>query len=299
MSRTYSAALMTLLALTVTSLAGAQQASSDTAHHAKASTTRDQRQDRRTITADSIKLNHDIAVRDSARAMLEADHERTHATSLRLDSLRTALAAAKKASPRDTAAIRRDTQALNQAKKTLDQDLDRAKREAARLATLQKTVDQESHATIGARRDLGADRKAQQSNSVRRDERQDQHTIAVDSTRLHQELAVRDSVRSALEADHDSTHATSRRLDSLRTALAAARKATPRDSAAIKRDLAALNQAKQALDRDLDRGKQEAAQLAAMNRKVEQESDATIDARRDLHSDRSAAAHAPPKSHKR
>src|SRR5690242_5873195 len=132
MFRTYSAALTTLVALTVTTLAGAQQASNDTAHHAKASTTRDERQDRRTISSDSTRLRHDIAVRDSVRSTLDADHDRTRAASLRADSLRTALAAARKATPRDTAAIRRDTQALNQAKKTLDQDLDQIGRASCR-----------------------------------------------------------------------------------------------------------------------------------------------------------------------
>jgi hypothetical protein len=60
-----------------------------------------------------------------------------------------------------------------------------------------------------------------------------------------------------------------------------------------------LNQAKQALDRDLDRGKQERAQLAAINHKIDQESDATIDARRDLRADRSGSTHASPKDRRR
>ena len=106
MSRTHPAALMTLLALTVTSLAGAQQASSDTAHHAKQSPGRDQRQDQHIISADSIKLHHDIALRDSVRSALEADHDRIHADQARIDSLRAAVAAARKATPRDDAAHR-------------------------------------------------------------------------------------------------------------------------------------------------------------------------------------------------
>ena len=99
MYRTYSAALTAVIALTVTSLGAAQQATNDTVHHTKPSATRDQRQDRRMVATDSTRLRHDIAVRDSLRSALEADHDRTHAATLRADSLRTALAAATKPAP--------------------------------------------------------------------------------------------------------------------------------------------------------------------------------------------------------
>jgi hypothetical protein len=300
MSRTHPAALMTLLALTVTSLAGAQQASSDTARHAKPSPGRDQRQDQRTISADSIKLHHDIALRDSVGSALEADHDRVHADQARLDSLRPALAAARKATPRDSAAIKRDLAALDRAKAALDRDLDQGKREEVRLAALKKRADQESDAIKSARNDLRVDRSGQkQANGTRRDERQDAHALSADSATLRRDIAMRDSARSALEADHDRIHADQGRLDSLRTALANTRKADPRDTVAIARDVKALNQAKQALDRDLDRGKQEQSLLASMNRKVTKETDVTADARHDLRSDRSALEHPSAKSHRR
>jgi hypothetical protein len=158
MFRVSSAALTTLLALSVASLAGAQQASSDTAHHSQAPLTRDERHDRRTISADSTKLHHDIAVRDSVRSAVEADHDRTHAATLRADSLQAVLAAARKATPRDSAAIKRDLAALNQAKRALDQDLDRDKRAQAELVAINHKVDRESNTTIDARRDLRGDR---------------------------------------------------------------------------------------------------------------------------------------------
>ncbi|MGH7513351.1 MAG: hypothetical protein ACREOQ_10550 [Gemmatimonadales bacterium] len=167
MSRTHPAALMTLLALTVTSLAGAQQASSDTAQHAKPSPGRDQRQDQRIISTDSIKLHHDIALRDSVRSALEADHDRIHADQGRLDSLRMALANARKAQPRDTAAIARDLAALNQAKQALDRDLDRDKQERSLLASMNRKVTKESDVTADARHDLHADRSALEHPSAK------------------------------------------------------------------------------------------------------------------------------------
>ena len=280
MSRTHPAALMTLLALTVTLPAAAQQ-------------------DQRTISADSIKLHHDIALRDSVRSALEADHDRIHADQARLDSLRPALAAARKATPRDTAAIKRDLAALDRANAALDRDLDQGKREEVRLAALKKRADQESDALQGARKDLRADRSGQKQANGPRDARQDARALSADSTTLRRDIAMRDSARSALEADHDRIHADQGRLDSLKTALAHARKADPRDTAAIARDEAALNQAKQALDRDLDRGKQEQSLLASMNRKVTKETDVTADARHDLRSDRSALEHPSSRAHRR
>src|SRR6476661_7655863 len=210
MSRRHPAALMTLLALTVTLPAAAQQ-------------------DQRTISADSIKLHHDIALRDSVRSALEADHDRIHADQARLDSLRPALAAARKATPRDPAAIKRDLAALDRANAALDRDLDQGKREEVRLAALKKRADQESDALEGARKDLRADRSGQKQANGPRDARQDARALSADSTTLRRDIAMRDSARSALEADHDRIHADQGRLDSLKTALAHARKADRRD----------------------------------------------------------------------
>ena len=91
------------------------------------------------------------------RTVFDADHGRTHAATLRADSLQAALAAARKATPRDSAAIKRDLAALNQAKQTLDRDLDRDKQARAQLAAINHKIDHESDATIDARQDLRAD----------------------------------------------------------------------------------------------------------------------------------------------
>jgi hypothetical protein len=189
---------------------------------------------------------------------------------------------------------------LDRAKAALDRELDLGKREQARLASLEKRVDQESDAIKGVRNDLRADRSGhKQANAARSDERQDARALSADSATLQRDIAMRDSARASLEADHDRVHADQARIDSLRAAVTIVRKAQPRDTAAITRELAALTHAKQALDRDLDRGKQEQSLLASMNRKVTKESDATADARHDLRADRSALEHPSAGSHRK
>ena len=147
MFRIHSAAITVLLALTMTTLAGAQQKAQP-----------DKRQDQRTIAADSARLHRDIAMRDSIRAVVAEDHARTQAGQARLDSLKAALATARKTTPRAAAAIQRDELALAQTKKALDRDLDRAQHERSLLASIEKKVTRESDATIDARRDLRSDR---------------------------------------------------------------------------------------------------------------------------------------------
>jgi hypothetical protein len=284
MFRTHSAALAALLVLAVTSMARAQEAS-DTARHAKPPMNRDEHQDARTISADSTRLHRDIALRDSISAVVAKDHARTQAEQARVDSLKMALAKARKATPRDTAAVNRDLAALKRAQEAIETDVHRAEHERKLLASIEKRIRKESDATIDARQDLRADRSQQ---SLNRDERQDAHTIAADSTRLHRDIALRDSIRTVVAADHARTQAEQARIDSLKVALAKARKAAPRDTAA---DLAALNQAREALETDVHRAEHERAVLASIDRRVTSESDATVDARRDLRADRSAPAH--------
>lgn len=127
--------------------------------------------------------------------------------------------------------------------------------------------------------------------SMNNDQRQDKHTITVDSTRVHRDIALSDSLRKVIEKDHDRTQAGQARVDSLKAALATARTTTPRDTAAVKRDEAALNQAKEALENDVHRAEHERKALATVENRIKKESDQTIDARQDLRSDRSAPVH--------
>ena len=120
----------------------------------------------------------------------------------------------------------------------------------------------------------------------------DQRAITTDTTKLHREIAVRDSARAALDRDHQRTHAEGAQIDSLKAKLAADRKATPRDSALVSRDLATLTRDRQQLDRDLDRGRQEAARVKAIEQRVDKESDAAIDAHHKLGQDRPASKRA-------
>ena len=289
MFRIHSAAITAMLALTITTLAGAQQKAQS-----------DKRQDQRTIAADSARLHRDIAMRDSIRAVVAEDHARTQAGQARLDSLKAALATARKTTPRDAAAIQRDELALAQTKKALDRDLDRAQHERSLLASIEKKVTRESDATIDARRDLRSDRAdtaRHAQSSLGRDERQDARTIAADRLQLRHEIALRDSTRAEVAEDHARTQADQARLDSLKVALAAARKAG--DTAAVRRDEVGLAQAKKAVDQDVDRAQRERAMLASIDQKLTKKEDATIDARRDLRTDRSAAPHPSSKtSHK-
>jgi hypothetical protein len=304
MFRTYPAALAAALALTVTSLAGAQQPAGDTtAHHPKPSPTRDERQDARVIAADRARLQHDIGLRDSTRARLVQDRNRLPTEEARIDSLKAALTSARKA--HDTAAERRDLAELTRARKVYDQDLDRFKREGAVLAKLDKRADAQEDAIAAARHDLRADRSAQRRpdsaqdvrQAMRRDVHQDARTIATDSARLQREIALRDSTRKMLAQDRTLTRADEARLDSLQAALAKARKTN--DAAAVNRDLAAVTQAKRTLEGDKDRDQHERAQLASIDQKVSRESNATADARHDLRADRSALEHPSSKGHRR
>jgi hypothetical protein len=115
----------------------------------------------------------------------------------------------------------------------------------------------------------------------------DERIITRDTTKLHREIADRDSARSALAEDRHQTQAIEAQIDSLQHRLDRERAAKPRDAAAISRDEAALGQAKKTRDRYLSRDKHAAARLASVEQKVKQESDAAIDAHQDIKHERS------------
>ncbi|MFL5496437.1 MAG: hypothetical protein ACJ8DC_18780 [Gemmatimonadales bacterium] len=155
MFRRYSAAITALLVLAVTSLASAQQAASDSGRVVPG---RIRARDERAVTADTIKLNRETAVRDSARAALGRDHAQTQAEEARIDTLQAALKKDRQATPRDTTAINRDLATLTRMRKKLDSDLDRDHREKTRLEGLEKKVQKESDAAIEAHHDIRQDR---------------------------------------------------------------------------------------------------------------------------------------------
>jgi hypothetical protein len=151
----HAATLASLMTAALTSLAAAQQAAPDSTHQARAMA-----HDQRAITADTIRLHRDIAVRDSARAALDREHQRTHAEGLQIDSLKARLAREEKATPRDSALVKRDLAMLTRDRRQLDQDLDRDRREAAHVDSIEQRVKKESDAAIDAHHELGRDRPA-------------------------------------------------------------------------------------------------------------------------------------------
>jgi hypothetical protein len=134
---------------------------------------------------------------------------------------------------------------------------------------------------------LGAAQTASDtSRTPKQDIRHDEHVIAVDSTKLHAEMAVRDSARSTLAQDQAQTRALGARVDSLKAQLDRERKATPRDSTAIARDEKALAAARKDRDRDLDRDKHEASRLASIEKKIDKETDSRAGANHDIKQER-------------
>jgi hypothetical protein len=147
------ATLAAVLTAALTSLAAAQQAAPDSSH-----LTRAIGRDQRVIGTDTLKLNRDIAMRDSARTALALEHHRTQAETARIDSLKTKLDRDRKATPRDTALVNREMATLTHDRKQLDQDLDRDRKQAAREDKIEQRVKKESDAAIDAHHDLGRDR---------------------------------------------------------------------------------------------------------------------------------------------
>jgi hypothetical protein len=153
MRHRHIATLAAVLTAALTSLAAAQQAAPDSSHLTRAIA-----RDQRVIGTDTLKLNRDIAMRDSARTALALEHHRTQAETARIDSLKTKLDRDRKATPRDTALINRETATLTNDRKQLDSDLDRDRKAAAREDKIEQRVKKESNAAIDAHHDLGQDR---------------------------------------------------------------------------------------------------------------------------------------------
>jgi hypothetical protein len=298
MSRTSSAAVVAALALTVTSLAGAQQPAGDTAtHHPKPSTTPDQRQDRRAISADSARLQHDIAIRDSLRTRVANVRDRFSTDIARADSAKAKLDRDRQVKPPEPAAVRQDMADLKRARNTYDQDLDRFKHDRTQLVKVEQRVDAQVDAETAARKDLRADRR---TAFEPRDLRQDAHQVSADSAKLQHDIALRDSTRTLLTRDRARTRTEEAKLDSLQTALSKARKTSPADTAAIQ---ASIARARKTLESDQDRDQHERAQVASIDHRISKDADATSDARHDQRSDRSALEHpaiqrATAKSHR-
>jgi hypothetical protein len=154
MSNKCTGALTALLILGVTSLGHAQQSASDTTRRDA-----DRARDKQALTTDTIKLHHDIALKDSAQAMLLRDRAQTQADEKRLDSLRAALQHDRQASPRNDAMIAKEAAAVKSLEKKVDLDHDRARQEETRLDLAQKAVRQESHAAFEEHRDIRKDDK--------------------------------------------------------------------------------------------------------------------------------------------
>jgi hypothetical protein len=150
----YSTMTAALLVLGVTSLAHAQQATSDSARSRSAQLARVRSRDQRAITTDTIRLHREIAIRDSARTMLDQDQARTHAIGTQIDSLKAVLDRERKATPRDTVAINRNLTALTGLRQKLDRSLDRERREKTRVDSLDSRVRKESDAAIDAHQDI-------------------------------------------------------------------------------------------------------------------------------------------------
>jgi hypothetical protein len=155
MFRRYSAAIPALLVMAVTSLASAQQAASDSTKGAPGQI---RARDERAVTADTIRLHREIAVRDWARATLAHDHAQTQAEGARIDTLKAALNKDRQATPRDTAAINRDLATLTTMRKKLDSDLDRDHREKTRLQGIETKVKKDTDAAIDAHQDIRQNR---------------------------------------------------------------------------------------------------------------------------------------------
>ena len=130
-----------------------------------------------------------------------------------------------------------------------------------------------------------------------RDVAHDERTITRDTTRIQQEIALRDSARATLAQDHHQTQLIAARIDSLQHQLDRERAAKPRDEAAIRRDEAALTAARKTRDQDLRRDKRAASHLAMVEQKVKKESDAAIDAHHDIKQDRSSVRAHPDSAH--
>ncbi len=133
---------------------------------------------------------------------------------------------------------------------------------------------------------------AQSSSDTVRTSRQairhDQRILAVDSTKLKPDLALRDSARATLAQDQAQTRTLAARLDSLRAQLDRDRKATPRDSVAVARDEKALDAARKAHDRDIRRDRHEEQHLASIEQRIDKVTDSRAATNQNIKQERSS-----------
>jgi hypothetical protein len=156
----YTGALTALLILGVTSLGNAQQSASDTARREP-----DRVSDKKALTTDTVKLHRDIALKDSAQAMVNRDRAQLKTDETQLDSLRAALKRDRQAAPPNTATIDKDAAAVKSLEKTVDEDRARANREETRLDVAQKAVRRESHAAFEEHQDIRQDKPRSQEST--------------------------------------------------------------------------------------------------------------------------------------
>jgi hypothetical protein len=152
----HSATLTALLMVGAASFAHAQQVTGDTTHRDSTHAARVTVREDRAIATDTMRLHRDIAMRDSARTTLNRGQAQTSALGKQIDSLKTVLDRERKASPRDTTAIKRNEAALKQMRRQQDRDLDRDRREKSRVESIEKRVDKESDAAIAAHQKIKA-----------------------------------------------------------------------------------------------------------------------------------------------
>ncbi len=151
----HSATLAAALIFGMATVGHAQQ-STDTVKQADDSLQHARHHGEKMITSDTVKLNRDIAIRDSVRKVLDSDQAAATAEGKKIDSLKVVLDKERKASPRDAAAISRTQGEINQAQSRHDQMLDKASREKKRSEFAEKTVKRESQAAIDAHHDVRA-----------------------------------------------------------------------------------------------------------------------------------------------
>jgi hypothetical protein len=275
MSNKCTGALTALLILGVTSLGHAQQ-SADTAKRDA-----DGDRDKQALTTDTIKLHRDIALKDSAQAMLLRDRTQTQTDEKQLDSLRAMLKHDRQASPRDTAAIAKDQAAVTSLEKKVKMDRDQTRREETRLDLAQKAVRRESHAAFEEHRDIHSD-----AVDTDRARDRDQQALATDTMKLHHDIVLKDSVRAMLLRDRTQTQSDEKQLDSMRAMLKHDRQASPRDTAAIAKDQAAVTSLEKKVEMDRDQAQREETRLDLAQKAVRRESHAAFEEHRDIREDK-------------
>jgi hypothetical protein len=152
----HTATLTAALIFGMATVAHAQQ-STDTLHQVRDSLQHARHHDQKMVASDTVKLQRDIAIRDSVRTSLTRDQAASQADQKRIDSVKAVLDKERKATPRDSAAINRNLALVKRLQTTHDQELARSRQEKKRLDFDEKTVKRESQASIAAHHGVRAD----------------------------------------------------------------------------------------------------------------------------------------------